>query len=72
MLEYYNPIENLWFAIQRRPDVRLAEELRTSQSMQDVFHVACLLFSPLQVSRSCWRRLPTCFGVLDLPVVSYI
>jgi hypothetical protein len=64
MLEYCNPIENLWFAkVRRSPDVRLAEELRTSQSMQDIFHVACPLFSPLQVSRS---------GVLDLPVVSYI
>ena len=25
---------------------------------------------PSHVSRSCWRRLPTCFGVLRMPVTS--
>ena len=35
-------------------------------------HIKRLLLSPLQISRRCLRRLPTCIGVLALPVVSYI
>lgn len=73
MPERCHLIEILWLGNRECLGVRSAEELKKTSQLKHDFHtVACLLLSPLQVSRSCWRRLPTCFADLCLPVVSNI